>query len=77
MKQRRNYITPTDNERQEWARMGDACEQAGKAGHAGLYKAASRLDLPMPPWTYDALQKNYRRWLVFGTSALPDDGLEL
>ena len=70
-------INPTEHDRSEWARMAEVCEKAGKAGHAGLYAAASRLTGPMQPWTYDALQKNYRRWLVFGTDKLSDEGLDL
>ena len=71
------YVTPTDHERAEWKRMAEVCEEAGKAGHACLYRAASVLTGPMAPWTYDALQKNYRRWLVFGTNQLSDEGLDL
>ena len=70
-------VTPTSHDRQEWSRMSEACEQAGKAIHARVYKAASSLNGPMATWTYDALQKNYRRWLVFGTNDLPDEGLAL
>lgn len=68
-------ITPTAHEKSEWARMADCCAKAGKATHACLYKAAAVLEGPMKPWTYDALQKNYRHWLLGGT--LPDEGLEL
>ena len=74
---RANYVTPTEHERREWQRMAEACQQAGKAVHACLYRAASLLTIPMAPWTYDALQQNYRRWLVFGTKELSDEGLDL
>jgi len=67
-------VIPTEQERSEWARMADSCEKAGK-NCCYLYRAASKLNGPMKPWTYDALQKTWRRWLVFGVHELPDDGL--
>lgn len=72
-----SVITPTDHERKEWARMAQSCSEAGKSVQAGLFKAASLLVGPMQPWTYDCLQKNYRHWLLVGTDALSDEGVDL
>jgi hypothetical protein len=70
-----SYVTPTDHERAEWDRMAAACDKSERPGLAGLYRAAAVLIGPMTPWTYDALQKSYRRWLVSGIEQFVDDSL--
>ena len=70
-----SYITPTEHERSEWARMAECCAKSDHPGLACLYKAASILTTPLAPWTYDALQKSYRRWLVSGFDQFSEDAL--
>ena len=65
-------ITLTEHEKREWSRMAQDCYSHGKNfyGHRYSTKAAWLKDQPMDATVFDALQINYRVWLIDGVKVL-------
>jgi hypothetical protein len=67
----KSYITPTQHERDEWLRLGQAAHAAGNRMVWLTYTAASVNGCkPMPVDQFDTLQARYRDWLLTGDLSL-------
>lgn len=63
-------ITPNAHERSEWMRMADALDAVDNYTDAAKFRVAASNDGCLSSMTvtrFDALQSQYRAWLVFGT----------
>ncbi len=67
------YITPTEHERAEWARMAHDAYRTGRNCYGTRYSVRSALGGPMAVFIYDTLMRTYRTWLVFGWDAVEND----
>lgn len=63
------FVHHNQHERSEWARMARALRAHGADAQAARFEAAAdrHHNNPMPSREFDALQDDYRAWLVFGT----------
>lgn len=59
-------ITVTQHERDEWSRMAQDAYRTGRNFFGHRYSVAAATAKVLDISVYDALQINYRRWLVFG-----------
>ena len=62
------FITPTAHDKTEWSRLAQAAYREGRNSIGHRFSAAASLphDAPMTVAQFDALQGQYRHWLVFG-----------
>lgn len=60
------FMTPTEHEKLEWARMARAAASAGLATTAARFAFASTTPLggKIPAATFYSLQADYRAWLI-------------
>ena len=67
-------ITPSTHDRSEWARMAQSAYQTGHNFYGHRYSAWAARSGPIGQVEYDALQLNYRLWLLHGWAHfdLPD-----
>lgn len=67
----KTQVTPTEHEKREWSRMARAAyaEDRNEIGHQFSAYAAILRNEPIPTARFDALQSQYRQWLVFGFGA--------
>jgi hypothetical protein len=65
-------VTPTQHERAEWLRFGQAAHAAGNRTVWLTYTAAwANGGKPMPVDQFDTLQGRYRDWLLSGGGLAP------
>ena len=64
----RAVITPTEHDKAEWARLAQDAYRLGlnDTGHRFSGAAALRRGEPITYQAYDALQAEYREWLIAG-----------
>lgn len=67
--------TPTQHDRSEWARLARDAYRIGltNTGHRFSVAAAHLGD--MDPFRFDALQDEYRQWLIAGFPGYPHETL--
>jgi len=67
-------ITPTQNEKNEWARLAQAAYRVccNEIGHTFSAAASLPHDGQLTVQRFDELQINYRQWLCFSTVTLPN-----
>lgn len=60
-------INPTQHERSEWARMAQSAYNAGRTDVGHKFSVAAAVFDVCDVQTFDALQAEYREWLIRGT----------
>jgi hypothetical protein len=65
-------VTPTQNEKNEWARLAQAAyrQQCNEIGHTFSVAASLPHDEQITVKRFDELQSNYRQWLIYGKVTL-------
>jgi hypothetical protein len=73
----KSVITPTQHEKNEWARFADAAYASGRNSTGHRFSAAAALmnDQSMSVARFDSLQADYRAWLCFGEWPTESDGV--
>lgn len=69
--------TPTDHEKAEWKRLAADAYRLGldATGRRFAFAAAQPAAVSFDPATFDALQAEYREWLIAGFPAFPHETL--
>jgi hypothetical protein len=63
------FVNPSAHERAEWSRLAQQAYSRGFNAWGHRYSVAAAISAPITLAAYDALQLNYRIWLVKGFDA--------